>query len=122
MQGYPSGPDLKTSSEVIALVEQTRHLLAPPISSPEQYLATLKVGIRDAMHTDISRIIRGNFFSVRLVEPSIGANIQLANTQPDNDELISKISIQLGAQTDIEATAYYTQMRLRKVDRTSRSQ
>ena len=122
MQGYPSGPDLKTSSEVIALVEQTRHLLAPPISSPEQYLATLKVGIRDAMHTDISRIIRGNFFSVRLVEPSIGANIQLANTQPDNDELISKISIQLGALTDIEATAYYTQMRLRKVDRTSRSQ
>jgi len=116
MEGYPAGPDLKTHAAVIALVEQTRHLLAPPISSPEQYLATLKDGIRDAMHTDLNRHIRNSFFSIRLVEPSIGANIQLAASQPDNDELISKMSIQLGAQTDIEASAYYTQMRLRKVD------
>lgn len=114
MQGFPAGPDLKSTSEVLALVEQNRHLLAPPISSPEHYLAKLEVGIKEAMFTDISRVIRSNFFSVRIVEPSIGANLQLAADHPKDQELISKLSIQLGAQNDIEATAYYTQMRLRK--------
>ncbi len=116
MRGFPPGPIFKTISEVITLVEQNRHLLAAPVSSPEQYLAALEAGLPKAMLTDLQRIVRSRYSAVRLVEASIGASAHLAAENPDDTALHAKLAGQLGAQNDIEASAYYTRLRLRKID------
>ncbi len=112
MRGSPPGPIFKTISEVITLVEQNRHLLAAPVSSPEQYLAALEAGLPKAMLTDLQRIVRSRYSAVRLVEASIGASAHPAAENPDDTALHAKLAGQLGAQNDIEASAYYTRLRL----------
>jgi len=119
MRGFPPGPIFTTISEVITLVEQNRHLLAAPVSSPEQYLAALEAGLPKAMITDLQRIVRSRYSAVRLVEASIGASAHLAADHHEDAVIRTKLAGQLGAQNDIEASAYYTRLRLKRADRTA---